>query len=147
MQFGFNITDAWFCRAVQAQMLVSTHAAQTRARLGPDLSLPLQLWDLQDKCQPIQEPLIVAREAPQRPPASGLNGLPCRGPCEPQCPFCLPIPSPHLPRPLLMLINRPYLHICILLCFDGRQPLASINFASGVPPAALKRRIKRCESL
>lgn len=90
-----------------------------------DSALPVQLWDLEDKCQPIQEPLIVARDAPQSPPASAFNGLPCRGPCEPQSPFFLPIlplyvglhlPVP--PHPLHMLINRPYWQIWIPLGFD-----------------------------
>eukprot|EP00064_Thunnus_orientalis_P019375 superscaffoldBa00004817_g19493 len=58
---------------------------------SPDSALPAQLWDPEDKRQPIQEPLIVAREAPQSPPASAFNGLPCRGPCEPQSLFFLPI--------------------------------------------------------
>lgn len=121
---------------------------------GPDSAFPVQLWDLEDKCQPIQEALIVAREAPQSPPASTFNGLPCRGPCEPQSPFFLPIlPQygslrlPVLPHPLHMLINRPYWQIWIPLGFDWRRPLASINFASGVLSPALKEGIKWCESL
>lgn len=121
--------------------------------LGPDRTGPGQLWDLQDKCQLIQEPLIVAREAPERPPASSLNGLLGTGPCEPQRPFSLPIlpqcwtpAPPRPPRPLHMLINRPLWQIWLLLGFDGEQPLASNNLASGLQSAGLKGGAALCES-
>ncbi|CAB1413396.1 unnamed protein product [Pleuronectes platessa] len=52
------------------------------------------LWYAGDKRQPFQEPLIVAGAAPQSPPASGLNGPPCRGPCEPPSPLPPPRPAP-----------------------------------------------------
>ncbi|CAJ1059278.1 hypothetical protein D5F01_LYC16095 [Xyrichtys novacula] len=67
-------------------------------------TLPEQLLDLEDKRQLIQEPLIVAPESPQSPPASSLNELPCGGPCEPRRPFLLPI----LPPLLHLLINSSY---------------------------------------
>lgn len=119
-----------------------------RGRRGRDVpsdrSPGRQLLDPGDKRQSIQEPLIMAREAPQSPPAAPLNGLPCRGPCEPPRPFLLPVPPP---RPLHMLINGPRRQIWTALSFDWRRPLASINCACGVSSAALKGGIKRCESL
>lgn len=125
-------------------------------RAAADSALPVQLWDPEDKWQPIQEPLIVAREAPQSPPASAVQWAALRRPVwttEPLFPphpasVCRP-PPPHPPtlQPLHMLINRPYWQIWIPLGFDWRRPLASINFASGVLSAALKGGIKWCELL
>lgn len=141
---------SWSRRVFVTRVPAASHDVWSDPR-GPDSALPVQLLDLGDKCQPIQEPLIVAREAPQSPPASTFNGLPCRGPCEPQSPFFLPIlpqcVGPRRPRPLHMLINRPHWQIWIPLGFDWRRPLASINCASGVSSPALKGGIKWCELL
>lgn len=89
--------------------LEQKNASRSRRRLDSTRAasdLPVQLLDLEDKCQPIQELLTVAREAPQRPPASTLNGLPCGGPCEPQSLFLLH-PASVCRLLLHMLINRP----------------------------------------
>lgn len=134
-------------QSYHVQRLLSGRLVQPRSL---DSALPQQLLDLGDKCQTIQEPQIVAQEAAQSPPASTLNGLPCRGPCEPRSPFsspsCLSVSAPAAPAPST-LINRPHWQIWIPLGFDWRRPLASINCASGVSWLPLKGGIKWCELL
>ncbi|KAM7389307.1 hypothetical protein PAMP_023292 [Pampus punctatissimus] len=80
------------CPALLPESLLLRHHLDVRFDpCSPDSALPVQLWDPEDKWQPIQERLIVAREAPQSPPAFAFNGLPCGGPCELQSLFFLPI--------------------------------------------------------